>query len=118
MALIVYGNTLRGRWYFEHHNSFAVPVPQFMYLDERMPTRSLIGNLFLHCVERRTAVLVLAADNLVRMVLHTENQPSARPALQICFVAQCRKVLSQIPIVEIAFGPLELHHFRFRRQNQ
>ena len=89
-----------------------------MYLDERMPTRSLVGDLFLHRIERRTAILVLAADNLVRMILHAENQPCARHAFQIGFVAQCREVLSQIPIIEIAFGSLELHHLRFRRQSQ
>jgi hypothetical protein len=35
-----------------------------MYLDERMPTRSLIGNLFLHRIKSRTGILILAADNL------------------------------------------------------
>lgn len=58
---------------------------------ERMPTRSLIGDLFLHRIESRTGILILAADNLVRMILHAENQPCARHAFQIGFVAQCRE---------------------------
>ena len=86
-----------------------------MYLDERMPTRSLIGNLFLHRIESRAGILVLASDNLVCFVLHTKNQPCAWLAFQIGFVAQCREVLSQISVVKIAFGSLKLYHLRLRR---
>ncbi len=86
-----------------------------MYLDKCVPARSLIGNLFLHRIEHRTAILVLAADNLVRMILHAENQPCVRHAFQIGFVAQCREVLSQLLISEPIGRFLKLHHLRFRR---